>query len=74
MLISFYSRGTHDSVNGGEQVRESSFFLSELSAAEACDGVIARALFVWSLTPLGREPPALAHALEGGVERPFVDL
>ena len=74
MLIWCRSRGPHDSMNGGEEVRESCFFLAELPAADACDGVVACALLVGSLSPFGGEPPALAHALERRIERALVDL
>ena len=54
-------------MNGGEEVRESCFFLAELPAADARDGVVTCALLIWSLTPFGGEPPALTHALEEAI-------
>jgi len=60
-------------MNGGEQLDEALFFVAELFASGGRNGVVARALVVRRLPPLGLDPPLLPHALQGGIERAFLD-
>ena len=66
-------RRPHNARDRIQQLRKSRFLLAELTATERRDRVVSRALVVRRLTPLRLDPALLAHALEGRIERAFLD-